>query len=214
MNPQLLQLHNLIVYGQPPTQFVDFGEFSVEFSLRHYTGISPHLLGNISILEKCIEINGTSGKEIVKHLPEPLFDVLLRLYREFQIQSLSQLTLQMDQYVMSDESRAQWILAKAAGVLPTLTTENGDLNPFQRTWVVRNSLQDKTDHTNLIIQVIDLLKPWLDKELYSQVQERMANTRENILFNDDDTDELDAQMRARAAESAEAMDIIQIKEPS
>lgn len=210
MNPQLLQLHNFIVYGKPPTQFVDFGEFSVEFFLRHYTGISPHLSDNITVLEKCVEINGHFGKDVVKHLPEPLFDILLNMYRDFQYKSLHQLVSQMNVYVESDESRSQWLLAKAVGVLNTLSTEHNELNPLQRTWIVRNALQDKVDQTNLIIQTIDILKPWLNTELYNKVQERIANTRENIMFDEDESI-MDARIREQAAASA---DIVQIKEQS
>lgn len=212
MNPRLLQLHNCIIYGKPPSQFVDFGEFSVEFFLRHYTGLSPYLTDNILLLEKCVEINNVPGKDAVKCLPEPLFDALLNMYRDFQFRSLHTLTVQMEEYLQSDESRAQWLLAKAAGVSTALTLESGELNPFQRTWIVRNSLQDKVDHTDLIVQVIDILKPWLDKELYAQVQDRITNTRENVMFAEEDESAVDQRIRDQAAASAEAADIIRIKE--
>jgi len=62
-------------------------------------------------------------------------------------------------------------------------------------------LQDKVEQNNTITNVIDILKPWLDRELYTHVQERKANTRENVMFEDSE-DVMDAEIRKRAEESA------------
>lgn len=217
MTLPLQQLHNAIIYGKVPTLFVNFGTFSVEFSLHHTERFSFSLEENIAILDKCAAIRDINGKVDIKTLPMPLFELLLTMYVDFQQRTIPQLSVCMDDYIDDAESRAQWLLAKAMGVTSTLTTIDGQLNTFQRTWVVRNALQDKIEQADTITNVIEVLKPWLDRELYTHVQERKANTRENVMFDDDD-DAMDAEIRANAARTAARIprddvgDTIRIKE--
>ena len=223
MNPQLQQLHNAIIYGKLPTLFVDFGIFSVEFTLNHPANLLFSLVDNIEILEKCTIFNGhISGKDIVSKLPKPVFKLLLDMYDEFQQKTTPQLFRYLAEYVEDNESRAQWLLAQAVGISTILPTVDSQLNIFQRAWVIQNAAQDKREHIDTIKQVIEVLKPWLNNELYHYIKDHAANTRENVMF-DEDEDALDARIRAAAATSAPKTslpsldtidDIIQIKDNS
>ena len=126
------------------------------------------------------------------------------------------------EYVEDNESRAQWLLAQAVGISTILPTVDSQLNIFQRAWVIQNAAQDKREHIDTIKQVIEVLKPWLNNELYHYIKDHAANTRENVMF-DEDEDALDARIRAAAATSAPKTslpsldtidDIIQIKDNS
>jgi glycerol-3-phosphate O-acyltransferase len=140
--------------------------------------ISSALVLNKSQLEKENLLKSTSCFVI-----NIFFEKYIRFYSEWA-KSLNEL---VEGIVKNDnQSKFAWEVSKRIGVDKTLHTS--EYNDAQLLWIFYNSVEEEKnkyiDRSNLIKNIFEALKPWLDKDLYLQMQEQEENSHENILFEE------------------------------
>jgi hypothetical protein len=148
----------------------------------------------ISFLEKCVKTPILAGAEFVKELPflyyVKLWNTLLEKWTKFQ----EMLDIELEEFIESDFSRSKWIIYKESKD-SKLNLVNGTLTELQKRWICANAVEDKKEKHELIVNVIDALKPWLDHEMYFKLKESEKNTRVNAFYDEDiDTIELNKEV--------------------
>lgn len=169
-----------------------------------------------------ISIDNASGKDFLCALPFPLFTSLSIDYFEFHRDTSSVLFESIKTFTETAESMNAWDIFKQVGPEYSITLEEKVLNSFQYVWVLHNIRKDTVRKHDLIHSVIDVLKPWLNPELYTRVNEKEGATRENYMFDDPEFEKellrkADTILKEKKLESIqqvpnEDLDIIEIEE--
>jgi hypothetical protein len=81
----------------------------------------------------------------------------------------------------------RWQVGKSTSVEKVIPIRN-QLNMAQYYWAGFNVIKDSSEKTELISSVFDMLKPWLDKDLWKALEDNeensTPNTRINRLYDD------------------------------
>jgi hypothetical protein len=109
------------------------------------------------------------------------FEKYVRFYSEW---SKSLNTLVEDIVKNDSQSKFVWALSKNIGIDKALHTS--EFNDAQLLWIFYNSVEEEKnkylDRNKLIESIFEMLKPWLDKDLYLRLQEQEESEHENVLF--------------------------------
>jgi hypothetical protein len=172
--------------------------FNIPFIIHFIdTPSAPGAFAQLHYFEQIISCKGFSGKEFVKDLPPIFYQEIIRIFCDIQPVIGAQLLQQLDEFLETDESRNYWELFKITR--PELVVNiNERLNFLQRKWILVNVQKDKQDTVQLIGQIFDAIKPWLNSELYQRVQEVEESQRENVFYDDANIEKIDARIRAKA----------------
>jgi len=148
-------------------------------------------------LEECVEL--LTSSLVISNKPEEekefflrslnpfvvntIFEKYLEVYNEW-IKSLNDLV--KDIVTNDTQSKFAWEISKHTGINKILRSSK--YNNAQLLWIFYNSAKekkDKSEHiTSLIKNVFEMLKPWLDKELFAQMEQTEENRRENVLYEE------------------------------
>ena len=194
------KIHNVIMQNKFPAMQISLGNFV--FTLTCSAEEIPSSFINIlDYFEPLILAQDSTtriyrGKEFLTKLPASLFLVLLEKYVDFQNKELSYFLSNLTTYVESNESKHAWDIFKSVGV--SYIFSNKPLNILQRQWIQLNINKDRNNSAQLIKNIFEAAKPWLNQELYVKLKEAEENTRTNYQFDDD---ELDARLQKQAAET-------------
>lgn len=172
--------------------------FNIPFVIHFIdTPSLPGALVQLHYFEQIVSCRGISGTEFMKDLPPIFYQEIIKIFCNVQPIISDQLLQQLDEFLETDESRNYWELFKVTR--PELViTINEHLNFLQRKWILVNLQKDKQYTAQLIGQIFEAIKPWLNAELYQRVQEIEESQRENKFYNDSNIDKVDAQIRAKA----------------
>jgi hypothetical protein len=131
-----------------------------------------------TVEEKALFLNSLSAGVI-----GVLFDKYVDFYQEW-IRSLNGIV--KDIVEEDKQSKFEWEISKSVGIVKILHTE--EYNSAQMLWIFYNMIREKRDKNDYVVKLIesifDMLKPWLDKELYVQMEQADTDTRENVLFEE------------------------------
>jgi len=106
-----------------------------------------------------------------------LFDAYIEGARQWKMFLISE----MENYCKRNSySKLQWLVLKRAGAKSIFSLP---LSFEQRIWIAVNERIDREDHLALISQVRDSLLPWLDIDLWRNVEKKKDNTRENVDYD-------------------------------
>jgi len=157
----------------------------------------------LQFMERVLCCKSFKGTQFVRELPPIFYKELLQEFISFQTIVGDQLFRGVEEYAKTSESRNYWEVFKSVGPALTINLRDGKLNAFQRKWVLLNTIQDKQENVKLIENVFDILKPWLNLDLFAKMQEVEENRRENVFYNDDNIAQEDARLRMKAQKIAE-----------
>ena len=194
------QLRNVIIDGKFPFEIIKVKDLQVEFTFTDI-GISPYpsLKELVQFLAKVTKCKGVDGPIFINSLPSVYLFLLQNTYMDFQFEVGCALMKAVENFVKLPESRGLWIVYTNSNPAHVLNIINDRLNIVQRRWIILNAEIDTKNKMQLIEDIFDVAKPWLDKELYTRIKEHEDATRTNAFFDDETQD---ARLRAKAKKMA------------
>ena len=84
-------------------------------------------------------------------------------------------------YAIQNGSKYQWEIAQSIGIFAVMTP------PFsseQSAWIAYASSVYRADEHKFMVDIFEAAKPWMNRELYAQVQKNKENKRENVKFDE------------------------------
>jgi len=182
----LQQLRNILVDGKFPSKKVNVKGIPFIFTFtdkNFYFDENKNLVDYVEFFSKVITYN-FRGKII------PITDFLgvymyplQKAYFEFQYNMTDMLLKALAEFVKSNESNELWLAYTHSNSSDVLTI-NKKLNLIQKRWIALNTVHDKEIQMQLISNIFDGIKPWLDKELFAEVEKQNTDTRENAFYDD------------------------------
>ena len=145
---------------------------------------------SVELLTSALFIPNKSRKEkeiFLKSLNLFVVDMILKEYIEFYSEWAKDLSTLVEDIVKNDvQSKYLWEVSKHIGIDKVLHTS--EYNNAQMLWIFYNALEEKKNKNEYINKAVEnifeMLKPWLDKELYVHLKDTEESTRENILFDE------------------------------
>lgn len=186
------QVRVAIFENRLPTQKIKpFKKHEWFITLRVVEKAFPQTLEEyVKLLTSSLVISNKSEEEkesFLKSLNLFVVDTIFGKYLEFYNKWIKSLNDLVKDIVTNDtQSKFAWEISKHIGIDKVL--HSAKYNNAQLLWIFYNSAKekrDKSEHiTSLIKNVFETLKPWLDKELYVQMEQTEENRRENVLFEE------------------------------
>lgn len=145
---------------------------------------------SVELLTEALIIPKKAFKEkelFLKSLSGGVIDILFDKYLDFYKEWIESLNDIVKDIVENDtQSKFEWEISKSIGIDKVLHTS--EYNNAQLLWIFYNIMKekkDKNEHINKLIEnVFEMLKPWLDWELYTKMEQAETDTRENVLFEE------------------------------
>jgi len=194
-------LYKIIFDGIFPSYTIVVKSASFQFIFTDEKIPVDNVEEQLTFFENVVNCWKCEGKEFVRTLPACFFYLIVNAYYDFQLSLGKILFDSVDDFTKLVESRSMWeIYKRDPGRVMTVSTLK-KLNSFQKKWIIVNTQRDREDKSELISDIFDALKPWLDKELYSKIEEgKNQGSRENFFYNDENIDEVDKNIRKKARE--------------
>jgi hypothetical protein len=166
-DPKILQkyLDDIILYNVFPTETFTFNRQQISFTFTPSINLSEIDSNPIKILD------GISPQEEVLRMPAAVFQSLLQAYADFCADISKDIIEFFSTYCSSEHSSLNWLVYETR-LLSSIT----NCNRFQYNWILFHKAKEKEDQTKLITDVIKVLQPWLNLDLYKAMQK--ANTEE------------------------------------
>ncbi|MCK4357333.1 MAG: hypothetical protein KAW92_01065 [Candidatus Cloacimonetes bacterium] len=184
------QVKRAIFENELPTKRIKpFKKLKWFITLRIVDGNFPRTLKeSVKLLTSALFIPNKSKKEkeiFLKSLNLFVVDMILKEYIEFYSEWAKDLSTLVEDIVKNDvQSKYLWEVSKHIGIDKVLHTS--EYNNAQMLWIFYNALEEKknkNEYTNKAVEnIFEMLKPWLDKELYVHLKDTEESKRENILF--------------------------------
>ncbi len=195
----LQQLRNILIDGKFPSTIVKVEGVSFEFTFTDNDIILCNtVIDYIEFLSKVVKC--TIHNVPLIDLPSVYLYPLQTAYSEFQCNILRTLLDAVVEFVESAESQGLWLIYKHSDPSHILSIDC-KLNIIQQRWIALNVVNDTKDNMEMIADIFENIKPWLDKELFVKIKEHTDDTRENVFFDDDS---YDAELREKAKQIAKA----------
>lgn len=145
---------------------------------------------SVELLTSALFIPNKSKEEkeiFLRSLNLFVVDMILKEYIEFYSEWAKDLSILVEDIVANDvQSKYLWEVSKHIGIDKVLHTSK--YNTAQMLWIFYNTLEEKknkNEYTNKMVEnIFEMLKPWLDKELYTHLKDTEESKRENILFDE------------------------------
>lgn len=186
------QVKAAIFENQLPTKTIKpFKKLSWSISLRIVKAAFPDTLEEcVKILASAFIFPNESQEEkelLLKSMSCFVVDILFKKYMQFYADWTKNLNNLVENIVKSDvQSKFVWETSKCVGVDRML--HSSAHNDAQLLWIFYNLMEEKRDkniYTNKLVEdIFEMLKPWLDKELYVRMKETEESKRENVLFDE------------------------------
>jgi hypothetical protein len=193
---KIAQLRKIIFDGEFPTEVVVVHNIPFRFTFSDKVP-SIDISKQVAFLENVIECKGIPGHSFLKALPFVFFYSIVDTYVHFQIRLGKEFFELMEDFIKTPESRGLWAIYKKSSPEHIMVID-GKLNAFQQRWIVVNVSLDNEDTARMVLEVFEVLKPWLDKELFAKVREEEEHTRENVFYDEDNLETMDKKLRAKA----------------
>ena len=193
---KITQLRKIIFDGEFPTEVIAVHNIPFRFTFSDKVP-SIDISKQVAFLENVIECKGISGHSFLKALPPIFFYSIVDTYIHFQIRLGKEFFELMEDFIKTPESRGLWAIYKKSRPEHIMTIDE-KLNAFQQRWIVVNVSLDNEDTARMVLEVFEVLKPWLDKELFAKVREEEEHTRENVFYDEDNLEAMDKNLRAKA----------------
>lgn len=186
------QVKRAIFENELPTKRIKpFKKLKWFITLCIVDGNFPNTLKeSIELLTSALFIPNKSKKEkeiFLKSLNLFVVDIILKKYIEFYSEWAKDLSTLVEDIVKNDvRSKYLWEISKHIEIDKVLHTSK--YNNAQMLWIFYNALEEKknkNEYTNKMVEnIFEMLKPWLDKELWVQLKDTEESKRENILFEE------------------------------
>lgn len=191
----LQQLRNALIDGKFPSETVKVKGVSFEFTFTDSDiSLCSTVTDCIEFLSKVVKCSTRDRVVQLIDLPGVYFHSLYATYSEFQYITLSALLNAVVVFTESAESHGLWLVYKHSNPSHVLSI-NGKLNLIQQRWVALNAINDAKNNMEMVTDIFEAAKPWLDKEMYKVMKEHTEEMRENVFFDDG---AYDAKLREKA----------------
>ena len=204
MNHQIVTKNHVrqaVINGVFPSRTITVCGLPFKFTFTDETFPTAGGRKQLQFVERVTSCEKLPGSHFVKKLHPVIYRELVYTFFDFQTTAGDQLFNILEEFADTPESRNYWEIFKATQPKLAINLAEGCLNTFQRKWILINTLKDKQDAANLISQVFDALKPWLNLDLFSQISKDAENCRENAFYNEEDMSVIDMQLKKKAQEA-------------
>jgi len=195
----LQQVRNILIDGEFPSTTVKVKGVSFEFTFTdNDITLCNTVIDYIEFLSKVVKC--TMYNVPLIDLPSVYLCPLQTAYSEFQCDILRTLLDAVVEFTKSAESQGLWLIYKHSDPSHILSIDR-KLNLIQQRWIALNAMNDTKDNMEMITDIFEAAKPWLDKDLFTKIKEHTDDTRENVFF---DNELYDTELREKAKQIAEA----------
>jgi hypothetical protein len=183
---QALFLSHPVLYTDKPfkkLRIPSLRDVPVTFSLKESSKLSD-LKDSLSILSTAIiKYNNKeiSDPSIFRELPGWIVIVLMRSFSKGLREWYDYLNLEMKKFCETTYSKIQWQLVK---VDPKMVFREYPLSYGQTIWVAINSGMDKKEQYDMFKGFQESLLPWLNIDLWRDVEKKKKNTRYNVDYEE------------------------------
>ena len=192
----LQQLRNVLIQGKAPCKVVDVAGIACTFTFTDTDIFNcDTIVDGIEFLEEFAVCRTRNTIIPITSLPGVYFSSLHNAYAKFQLTMLDILLNNVKLFVESTESYGLWLTYTHSDPAYVLTFDR-KLNIIQRRWVALNAMRAEQHKMEMLGDVFEAAKPWLDKDLYKALKEQENDeTRLNAFYDDEAQD---AQLREKA----------------
>ncbi len=194
---KIIQLRKIIFDGEFPTKIITVHGVRLQFIFSDKVP-SIDISEQVAFLKKTVtNCKGISGHSFIEELPPVFFYAIVDAYVNFQINLGKEFFELMKDFVETPESKGLWAIYKKSNPEHIMVIDK-KLNIFQQRWIVSNVSLDNADNARMVFEMFDVLKPWLDKELFVKLQEKEDNARENVFYDENNLEVVDRELREKA----------------
>lgn len=194
----LQQLRDVLIDGKFPSETVKVKGAVFEFTfVDRDISLCNTVMEIMDFLSKAVKCSVRGSVIPLIDLPSAYFYPLQIAYSTFQCTMLCTLLEMVSKFVESVESRGLWLVYKHSDPSYVFSI-NRKLNSVQQRWVMLNTVNDTKNNMEMVTDIFEGIKPWLDKELYAKIKEQEDTARENVFFNDP---QYDAKLRKKAKQT-------------
>ncbi|MFA5398064.1 MAG: hypothetical protein WC346_18775 [Methanogenium sp.] len=133
----------------------------------------------------------TIYESLKKAFPENVFNLFLKLpswmlgriierYKEGVDEWANYLMDNLKDYCKTFESKWHWNTIKTLSTTNIIKEET--LSVEKTLWMYFCEILEKEENIDLILKIRESILPWMNNELWQQVQKKKENTRENVAF--------------------------------
>lgn len=181
------EIEEAIFYGVCPSQIISFPPFKCVFLIVDDLIIPPVVITEwLNFFGKTIYIEGiTDSRLLLQELPSVVFQKFVEEYVKFYRKWANAILEYVPSIVEDSGSRLRWQIGKSTSFEKVIPVRN-QLNMAQYYWAGFNVVKDTSEKTELISSVFDMLKPWLDKDLWKVLEEgkdELPTARVNRLYD-------------------------------
>ncbi len=173
------EIENAIFEGIYPTKIFKSGLLTLIFVISERK-FPASLEGWYDFFKHAISVSGLDDSRIfLKTLPVPLFYRLIKDYKDFYINWLKSIAEHISDISADSRSRTTWNVCQKTAI-NTVIPVYVRLNTAQYFWVAFNAAKDKDEKTQLISDIFDMLKPWLNMELWQHIEKDKDDSSKRI----------------------------------
>ena len=116
----------------------------------------------------------------VRELPLFIVEHLLKAYKDGVSEWYDFLEKNIESFCSSSRVKYKWRLLKLAGVGSVFS--NSKLTYEQSTFINMCSILEQNDNLKLIEDIRESILPWLNPKMYTDIETKKKNTRENVAY--------------------------------
>ena len=177
------EIENAIFNGDLPKKTFNISGISFTFIINEEQ--VPYILEEwVEFFENCLFITGRDTRPFLLSLPHPIFILLIKYYNKFHKDWLASVENYIEKIMGDPGSKTIWKVCKKVSADKVLKINNNKLNTAQYYWAMHNIHHDESEQSDLITNIFNALKPWLDFDLWKAQSDNDTNTRVNRLYDD------------------------------
>jgi len=163
------EIEHAIFDGIYPTKVFKVGSLSFIYVISERM-FPTTIEGWLNFFKYAISIPSLEdSRDLLRLLPIHLFYKLIKDYKTFYKKWFESIVQHILPIISDARSRTTWSVCKHTSINLVLPVY-GRLNTAQYFWVALNSSSDTSERNKLILDVFEMIKPWMNIELWNQIQ--------------------------------------------
>ena len=195
-------IEQAIFEGVYPTHTIKISPLTLILVINDRTSLPRNIEDWFNFFENACFIPGFKDSRVfLREIPFDFFEKLVQEYIKLYNNWMLSVLLYMPQIIAGDRSKVAWRVFTKAPVEKVLPI--GDrLNAAQYYWVVFNTVEDKRDFSDIVTNLFEAIKPWLNTELWGRMEDAKAGKESGRLnrFYDNQIQKFDEKMGLRKSQ--------------
>jgi hypothetical protein len=174
------EIEDAIFYGEMPKR--TFNVLGKSFTFVINEPFKPSVIYEwVDFFETSLFITGTNTKSFLLSLPHPIFMRIIDYYNDFYKSWINGIQEHTKEISEDARSRTTWRIGEKFSFDKVIEIKD-KINSAQYYWSIFNIMEDKKEQGKMVSSIFEALKPWLDKELWSNLNNTEESTKINMLY--------------------------------